>query len=172
MTDGRLKKEESERNANETHYPSIEPGKVLLVLADFCSYYYHSLYYVPKDSVDGQKEDISSQEHIGMFQDSFLIYSKNYKIDLRYFPHFQNIEFYSEKTDKCPWFLENIGNEVLYARTSAGVIKLMPGDRKEVNTENAEPIRPILSGGDLYPAAIIEKAMTENPVSDDKGGMK
>ena len=160
MTDVRLNKDESGQNTNEIHYPSIEPGKVLLVLADFCSYYYHSLYYVPKDSVDGQKEDITRQAHIGTFQDSFRIYSKNSGIDLRYFPHSQNIEFYSEKTDKCPWVLENIGNEVMYARTSVGVIKLMPGDRKEVNIENAETETPLLSGGDLYPAAIIENVKT------------
>ena len=44
---------------------------------------------------------------------------------------------------------------VIYAGTSAGTIKLEPGDRKEVTKENAEAETPILPGGDLYPAGII-----------------
>ncbi len=137
-------------------YPSIEPGKVLLVLANFCDYYFHSLYYVPKDSKDGKKLEFSGWPHVGTFQDSYLINAKGYKVDLRYFPHYQNIEFYSESTDGCPWFIENIGDAILYAKTSVGTIKLEPGERKEVAAENAESDTPILPGGDLYPAGIIE----------------
>ncbi len=50
----------------------------------------------------------------------------------------------------------HIGDVVIYARTSAGTIKLEPGDRKEVTKENAEDETPILPSGDLYPAGIIE----------------
>lgn len=53
-----------------------------------------------------------------------MINTEDYKIDLRYFPHYQNIEFYSEDTDGCPWYIENIGDVVIFARTSAGTIKL------------------------------------------------
>ncbi len=137
-------------------YPSIEPGKVLLVLANFCDYYFHSLYYVPKDSKDGKKLEFSGWPHVGTFQDSYLINTEGFKVDLRYFPHYQNIEFYSEDTAGCPWFIENIGDAVLYAGTSVGTIKLEPGERKEVAAENAESDTPILPGGDLYPAGIIE----------------
>ena len=42
------------------------------------------------------------------------------------------------------------------ARTSAGTIKLEPGDRKEVAEENVEDETPILPSGDLYPVGIIE----------------
>ena len=137
-------------------YPSIEAGKVLLVLANFCSYYFHSLYYVPEDSRDGEELEYSGCSHTGMFQDSYLINTEDYRVDLRYFPHFQNIEFYSEDTDGLPWFIENIGDAVFYARTSAGTIRLNPGDRKEVSKENAEAEEPVLPGGDLYPAGILE----------------
>ena len=75
---------------------------------------------------------------------------------LRYFPHFQNIEFYSEDTEGCPFFIENIGDIIIYARTHAGTIKLEPGERKEVTRENAEREKPVLPGGDLYPARICE----------------
>ncbi len=138
-------------------YPSIEAGNVLLVLANFSEYYFHSLYYVPLDSEGGEPIDYVAWPHIGMFQDSFLINDKDYKmIDIRYFPHYQNIEFYSEIADDRPFFIENIGDATIYAEAHCGVIKLEPGDRKEVKKENAETDSPILPGGDLYPAGIIE----------------
>ncbi len=145
-----------ERYRDAIEYPSIVPGKVLLVLANFCDYYFHSLYYVPEDSEDGKCLEFSGWPHVGTFQDSYLISAKGAEIDLRYFPHYQNIEFYSEHTGGCPWYIENIGDVAIYARTSAGTIKLEPGDRKEVTKENAEAETPILPGGDLYPAGIVE----------------
>ncbi len=144
------------RYQDKIEYPSIEPGKVLLVLANFCEYYFHSLYYVPKASEDGKELEYSGCSHVGTFQDSFLVNTEDYRVDLRYFPHFQNIEFYCQETDGCPWFMENIGDAVIFAQTYAGTIKLEPGDRKEVKKENAEKETPILPGGDLYPAGIIE----------------
>ncbi len=144
---------EKYRDAKEL--PTIEPGKVLLVLADFCEYYFHSLYYVPEDSEDGEAQEYSGSPHIGTFQDSYLVDSDDDRVDLRYFPHYKNIEFYSEFTDDRPLFLENIGGSVLYARTSVGTIKLAPGERKEVKKENAEDDTPALPDGDLYPAGII-----------------
>ena len=111
---------------------------------------------MPEDSADDTKIEYRSWPHVGTFQDSYLINTEDYKVDLRYFPHYQNIEFYSEDTDGCPWFIENIGDIVIFARTSAGTIKLEPGDRKEVTEKNAEDETPILPGGDLYPAGIIE----------------
>lgn len=134
--------------------PSIEPGKVLLVLSNFCHYYFHSLYCIPEDG--DQPCEYSGDAHIGMFQDSYLIEADNGQIDLRYFPHFQNIEFYSEHTQGMPLFLENVGDVTLYAKSSVGTIKLNPGERKEVTKENAESEIPSLPNGDLYPVGIIE----------------
>lgn len=145
-----------ERYKDSLEYPSIEQGNVLLVLANFCEYYFHSLYYVPKDAEDGKCLEYIGWPHIGTLQDSYLINTEDYRIDLRYFPHYQNIEFYSENADGCPWFIENIGDVVIYARTRVGTIKLEPGDRKEVRKENAEDETPVLPDGDLYPAGIIE----------------
>ena len=136
--------------------PTIEPGKVLLVLSDFREYYFHTLYYVPVDSADNKPCISHGHAHVGMFQDSFLVYVDGQPIDLRYFPHMQNIEFYTERTNGLPFYIENIGGSVLYAKTSVGTIKLAPGERKEVKKENAESDTPILPRGDLYPAGIIE----------------
>ncbi len=137
-------------------FPSAKPGQVLLVLANFCNYYFHSLYYVPKDSVDKNPLEYEAWPHVGMFQDSYLVSTNEAPIDIRYFPHYQNIEFYSECTDGKPFFIENIGDITLYAQTRKGTIKLEPGDRKKVEKASAEHETPVLPGGDLYPAGIIE----------------
>lgn len=134
--------------------PTIEPGKVLLVLANYCEYYFHSLYFVPEGK--NKPCEYCGSAHVGMFQDSFLIEDEMHTIDLRYFPHWQNIEFYMQDTNGMPLFIENIGDSVLYAKTSVGTLKLEPGDRKEVTKENAESETPELPNGDLYPAGIIE----------------
>ncbi|MBE5858514.1 MAG: hypothetical protein E7301_00085 [Butyrivibrio sp.] len=145
-----------EKYQGTIEYPSIEPGKVLLVLANFSDYYFHSLFYVPKDSESGERMEYTGWPHVGTFQDSYLISTEDHSVDLRYFPHFQNIEFYSEDTDGCPFFIENIGDTVIYARTHAGNIRLAPGDRKEVIEENAEKDSPVLPDGDLYPAGVVD----------------
>lgn len=134
--------------------PTIEEDKVLLVLSNFNEYYFNSLFYQPK----GRKKKVKfyGKPHIGMIQDSFIIGSEIETIDIRYFPHFQNIEFYSEQTDGKPLYVENIGDVTLFVNSSKGLIKLEPGDRKEISKENAEKKIPMLPRGDLYPAGIEE----------------
>ena len=144
------------RYKGKINYPSIEQGNVLLVLANFCDYYFHSLWYVPMDSKDNEPLEYSGWPHVGMVQDSYLIHTEDMRIDIRYFPHFQNIEFYSEDTDGCPFYIENIGDVVLFAKTQVGTIRLAPGERKQVIEDNTEDKPPILPRGDLYPAGIIE----------------
>lgn len=134
-------------------YPSIEPGKVLFVVSNFDPYYFNSLYY--QETEAAPPSVFMAYPHIGTFQDSFLVSTENAEIDLRYFPHYGNIEFYAERTNGKPWFLENIGTVTLYARTSCGIIRLEPGERKEVKEENAEKKEPILFGGDLYPPMFL-----------------
>lgn len=136
-------------------FPETEEGKVLLVLSNFDVYYFHSLYC----KYPGEKDPVPfhSSTHIGMIQDSFLIRVPEHpEIDLRYFPHYQFIEFYSEVTDGMPLFLENIGDLPLYAKTTGGLIKLGPGERKEVSKDNCTNDKVHLAGGDLYPAQILE----------------
>lgn len=134
-------------------YPSIEPGKVLLVLSNFDEYYFHCLHYQPEG--ENSPLEYAGVAHVGSFQDSFLIQTDDYRIDLRYFPHYQNIEFYSTDTDGKPLFIENIGDITLYAKTHCGVFRLEPGERKEIKRANAEKEKPILPGGDLYPAEFL-----------------
>jgi hypothetical protein len=130
--------------------PEIEAGNVLLVLSNFDDYYFHSLYC--KKTNEDEPVDYHTYPHVGMFQDSFLIQSEEENIDLRYFPHYRNIEFYSQDTDNMPLYMENIGTLAIYCKTSCGLIKLEPGDRKKVCKENAENVAIDLPKGDLYPA--------------------
>ena len=133
---------------------AIEPGKVLLSISNYDSYYFHDFYYMAEDATEPVQ--YISKPHVGSFQDSYLIQSIDGKLELRYFPHSGNIEMYTEQTNGMPFFIENVGTEKLFAQTSVGIIKLEPGERKEVIKENAEKEDMILPGGDLYPATIIK----------------
>ena len=57
--------------------------------------------------------------------------------------------------------MRRIQRKCLYARTSCGVIKLEPGQRKLVAKENAEENPPGLLGGDLYPAVECGEVVLE-----------
>ena len=149
-----------EKYKDKLVYPEIEQGRVLLVLADFCEYYFHSL--CVKDE-NGKRLDCRGQAHIGMFQDSFLIgvswdnpaeIHDKYRIDIRYFPHYKNIEFYSDETAGMPLYAENIGSSDIYVRRNADTFRLKSGERKELIGENAEATVSNLPDGDLYPAGI------------------
>ena len=133
--------------------PEIEQGKVLLVLSDHDEYYFHSLCVKDKD---GKPVKYSAHPHIGTFQDSYLISADGGKVDLAYFPHFRNIEFYSCHTDNRPLYAENIGESVIYIGCQGHDYKLDPGERKELVEDNAEKDVPDLPDGDLYPAGIRE----------------
>ena len=134
--------------------PEIDEDKVLLTLSNFDKYYYHSAYC--KLSSEQEPVRFRAYPHIGMLQDSFTISGDGPLIKLSYFPHPKNIQFYCESTAEMPLFVENIGNEVLYVDTHSGLIKLVPGERKEVKVENAEQEEQSLSLRDLYSAEIIE----------------
>lgn len=121
-----------EKYKDKIQYPSIEPGKVLIVLADFCPYYFHSAYYVPKDSKTNEPLPVSDYPHISMFQDSYLISIEDTMMDIRYFPYQHRVEFYEEYTEGKPLYLENVGSSDIIATTSIGTIKLAPGERSSL----------------------------------------
>lgn len=124
-----------EKYMDKIQYPSIEPGKVLIALADFCPYYFHSAYYIPTDSKTNEPLPVSDYPHVSMFQNSYLISIGDTMMDIRYFPYDHRIEFYEEYTEGKPLYLENIGSTDIIAATSAGIIKLSPGERKSIVRE-------------------------------------
>lgn len=143
-----------------TVFPEIEQGKVLLVISDFDKYYFHSLCVKNKK---GETLKYSAHSNIGMFQDSFIISTEDYLcaesdncyIDLRYFPHYGNIEFYEAETCGMPLYAENIGTSTIFIRLEGMMFTLNAGERKELCRENSEPIIKGLPDGDLYPAKTL-----------------
>lgn len=136
-------------------FPTIEQGKVLLVLSDFDEYYFHSLCVIGED---GEPLRYSAHAHIGTFQDSFLIQTDDEKcmIDLRYFPHYGNIEFYASATNGMPLYAENIGESTLYIELHKMMFSLKGGERKELCEQNACEDIDGLPNGDLYPAQFLD----------------
>ena len=134
----------------------IEPGKVLLVLSNHDEYYFNTLYCKPDE--ESEEKDYTAFPHTGNYQDSYLIMSYDNSIDIRFFPHFQYIEFYMQDTGGWPLYIENSGSTILYCMTEEGLIRLEPHARKLVCTENVEKQMIKLPGGDLYPAGIADKS--------------
>lgn len=126
----------------------IDDGKILLVISNFDEYYFHSIYY--KDIDSDEKAEFTAMPHIGTFKDSFLIFGNGF--DIRYFPHEQNIEFYIESVKNHPFFVKNIGDIIIYVKSSKGIIKLNTGEQKEIAEENVESDPPFLNRRELYPA--------------------
>ena len=132
---------------------SIEQGKILMVVSDFDEYYFHSLYCKPYEN--SAVCEYKNQPHIGSSQDSYLVRAFDPMIDIRYFPHYKNMEFYMLETSGMPLFIENIGDCELYCRTDKWQIKLPPHTRIEICEDNYEDEEKILNDGDLYPAAFL-----------------
>ena len=113
----------------------FEDGSVTLQLSDRDDYYFHALVCA------GEQDDCKVMPHVGTSQDSFLIWSGDGEMNLRYFPHWRNIEFYCIDTDDRPFFVQNVGDRTLYVTyelASRRYIVLHPGDRKELTAENVE----------------------------------
>ena len=86
-----------EKYKGKQEYPSIEKGKVLLVLSNFEEHYFHSAYC--REAADSEPLKLDAFPHIGMFQDSFLILGKNAWINIGYFPGERNIHIYRTRTN-------------------------------------------------------------------------
>ena len=72
---------------------------MLLVVADYCEYYFEKLIY---QNPDGSEGDFSGYPHIGTYTDTYLIegshdYYKEHSqnIDIRYYVNNGGFEFYS-----------------------------------------------------------------------------
>lgn len=137
------------------HEYQSEDSSILLVFSNREEYYYECAYIFD----GGEKEKLDFSVHIGTFQDSCLIRRDFKKIsggdqrtDIRYFPHFEHIQFYSFFTGDYKLFFENSGRRMICFTTPLGLIKLNPGERKAIVEENCEESDEILDRSDLYPA--------------------
>lgn len=113
--------------------PMINEDEVLVVLSDFDPYYCNSMYYY----VEGTKElkKVKGVPHVGTFQDSYLIWSEDRKIDIRFFPDLRSIELYMVQTNNRKLLFENIGGTTVSINMPSGMISLQPGERKEIKVK-------------------------------------
>ena len=139
-----------ERYEGQLPKPEIEAGNVLLTISNFDKHYFHSVFCRP---VSGYPAiEFQAYPHIQTFQDSVIIKGEGEKpINLRYWPHFQNIQFYIMDTGELPLYVENVGTVPMYAKTFWGQVRLEPEERKQICEENYETPPVLLPDGDLYP---------------------
>ena len=64
-----------------------------------------------------------------MLRDSYLAYTMDHRIDIRYFTYDRAIEFYKIKTDGMPFFIENIGTGEIDIYISKERNTVKPGER-------------------------------------------
>jgi len=145
----------------EQEKPDIEEGQILLVFSNFDTYWFHRGYFWPTGSTEPERMRFHTA--VGTFQDSCHVrwespdkdqYNEKL-IDIRYFPHPDNIEFYMEPTSDKEWYIKNIGTADMTFQTNVGRIIVSPGEQKRVCEESSTVEERPLSGGDLYPPVFI-----------------
>lgn len=136
----------------------MENNSVLLVFSDRDYYYYRYGALMQ----DGIRLKFRMSTHIGMFQDSVLVFPEDREVsgmvDIRYFPHPGHIAFYDlDIPDGCKLYVENQGDRDFYIDIGNTKLQLHPGERKLYNVDNAMPPNesPVMMDGDLYPAGVI-----------------
>lgn len=120
------------------YYKSIDTqglskNDMLLVVSDYCEYYFEKLIY---QNPDGSEGDFSGYPHIGTYTDTYLIEGShdNYKersqnIDIRYYVNNGGFEFYSLGTGGRNLWIENRGDSTLDIYGCGSPIELKPGKR-------------------------------------------
>ena len=106
--------------------PDIEPGRILLILSDHDEHYFHSL--ILKNE-KGEPEEYRNNAHIGMFQDSYLIFTLESHTDIRYFIGDRSIEFYALRTNGMPLYIANTGESDITVNSGDTKINLKAGER-------------------------------------------
>lgn len=111
----------------------LSKNDMLLVVADYCDYYFEKLIY---QNPDGSEGKYSSYPHIGTFKDTFLIggnriygEERAQNIDIRYYVNNWGFEFYSLDTGGRNLWIENRGDSTLEIYGCGSPIELKPGKR-------------------------------------------
>ena len=120
------------------YYKSIDTqglskNDMLLVVADYCEYYFEKLIY---QNPDGSEGEYSNCPHIGMITDTYLILGtqdlcedRSKHIDIRYYVMGCGFEFYSLDTGGRNLWIENRGDSALDIYGCGSPIELKPGKK-------------------------------------------
>ena len=113
----------------------LSKNDMVLVVADYCDYYFEKLIY---QNPDGSEGGYTGYPHIGTYTDTFLINgdkelyeldNEDDYIDIRYYVDNGGFEFYSLSTGGRNLWLENCGDSTLHISGCCSEIKLEPGKR-------------------------------------------
>ena len=111
-----------------TDKTSLGNNDMLLVVADYTDYYFKELVYFDKN---GEAGDYASNVHLGMLVDTYLIYSKNREIDIRWYVEISGFEFYSLDIGNRNLWIENAGDSSLLIKARDRIIDLKPKERQK-----------------------------------------
>lgn len=118
-----------------TDKTSLENDDMLLVVADYTDYFFKDLIYFDKNGAEG---DFSSNVHLGMMVDTYLIHSKNLEIDIRWYVRNSGLEFYSLETGNRNLWIENAGDYSLTIKIGNRISELKPKERQKYLMKNLE----------------------------------
>ena len=143
-----------ERFGQQTEEPAnLNEGEVLIRLGNNREYYFDSV----RMKYKGCEECIDCPDvHVGMFQDSVLSRFYEYEDygDSRYFDYWpykgRHVEFYSWDDTGLNVYIENVGDDKMYATVKGNVYSIQPGEKKMITKENRENEVPQLSTEDLH----------------------
>ena len=144
--------EELKEKYSKVKDPEIEHGKVLLVLSDYDNLFVHSLCVKDENGDLLPYTDYDIDDEID--RDTCLVQTEDKKVDIRYFPNHDRIEFYLCNTDGMPLYVENVGSRPLFLRCEGRDLRLDPGERELLIEENASKDNNSDEASD--PAGIIE----------------
>ena len=115
--------------------PTIEPGNVLVCFSDYDTVRFNSLYFVEKEG-DAPVE-YQTNTNVGYNRDSYIINTRDYKIDIRFFWNLGIDRFYRLETQGLPLWFENVGYKTVYMGLGEGKeLVLRPGERKLIKIED------------------------------------
>ena len=115
--------------------PMIEPGNVLVCFSDYDTVRFNSLYFVEKEGE--APVEYQTNTNVGYNRDSYIINTRDYKIDIRYFWNWGIDRFYRLETQGLPLWFENVGYKTVYMGLGEGKeLVLRPGERKLIKIED------------------------------------
>lgn len=112
-----------------TETSTLSNDDMLLVVADFEDYFFKDLIYFDKS---GNQEKYLNNVHLGMVVDTYLITSKDYKVDIRWYVYDCGFKFYSLETGNRNLWIENVGDTSLRIVMGDNVINLEANTREKV----------------------------------------
>jgi hypothetical protein len=113
-----------------TDISNLTEDDMILVVADFCDYFFKDLIFFTKNKKQGA---YFGNVHLGMLVDTYLLSSKDDReIDIRWYVRAYGFEFYSMQTGNRNLWLENAGDNPLQIKVGETIINIEPKTREKI----------------------------------------